>query len=213
MTKAAGVAQDAMALGFAVAKSKLLINPGSELTRRTLERGGQLPALKNAGATVLANACGPCIGNWERSDIAQGESNSILSSYNRNFAGRNDGNGATHAFVASPEIVAAMAMAGKLSFNPLTDSLTCADGSKRFRLRTPTSSSLPRRGFVLPTDVYEAPSKDSSGQQILISSTSQRLQIMPPFAPWDGRDAVKMPVLIKTQGKTTTDAISGIYAP
>lgn len=214
MARAASVARSAKDHGLNRAKSPLTITPGSELTRATIERDGHLHTLTDIGGVVLANACGPCIGNWNRKDVQPGQSNSILSSYNRNFAGRNDGNAATHAFVASPEIVVAMSLAGTLLFNPLTDHLRSDTGHEEFQLDPPSGPSLPRKGFKVTEDVYYRPPGSAAERArvgVAISPTSSRLQLIPPFSAWDGRDVLGMPVLIKTQGKTTTDAISRTY--
>lgn len=208
MSRAASVAADALEHGLCKSACKLTVTPGSELIRGTIERDGQLGTLKKIGGIVLANACGPCIGNWDRFDIQDGQNNSILSSYNRNFAGRNDGNAATHAFVASPELVVAMSLAGSLLFNPLTDELQ-GDNGEMFRLQPPSGRSLPLNGYKTPLDAYQHPPIDGEDVEVVIPSNSIRLQAIPPFSPWNGRDAVNMPILIKTKGKTTTDAISG----
>lgn len=208
MSRAASVAADALENGMDKAACKLTVTPGSELIRGTIERDGQLGTLTKIGGIVLANACGPCIGNWDRFDMPDGQDNSILSSYNRNFAGRNDGNAATHAFVASPELVVAMSLAGSLLFNPLTDDLHVGD--KSFRLKPPTGNSLPSRGYKATSEVYQRPPQDKSGLKVVIPPNSDRLQAIPPFAAWNGHNAVNMPILIKTKGKTTTDAISGM---
>lgn len=208
MSRAASVAADALGHGMTKSACKLTVTPGSELIRGTVERDGQLNALKKIGGIVLANACGPCIGNWDRSDVKDGETNSILSSYNRNFAARNDGNTATHAFVASPELVVAMSLAGSLLFNPLTDDLEV--NGKKFRLQTPSGRSLPMNGYKPTADTYQEQPKDSRNIEVIIPPDSNRLQAIPPFSAWNGQDVVNMPILIKTKGKTTTDAISGV---
>jgi aconitate hydratase len=159
---------------------------------------------------VLANACGPCIGQWDRRDVKKGEPNSILSSYNRNFTGRNDANPATHAFVTSPDLVVAMSIAGTLNFNPLTDTLKGADG-KEFKLKEPTGEALPARGFDPGEDTYQAPPEDRAAVDVAVSPTSDRLQVLEPFEPWDGKDAKDLPILIKAKGKTTTDHISSKF--
>jgi aconitate hydratase len=163
--------------------------------------------LQNIGGEVLANACGPCIGQWKRTDVKKGEKNSIITSYNRNFTGRNDSNPETHAFVTSPEIVTAMAIAGDLTFNPLKDSLAGANGEK-FQLKPPTGDELPSRGFDAGENTYQAPAADGSSIKVVVSPTSDRLQVLEPFQPWDGKDLLDMPVLIKAKGKCTTDHIS-----
>ena len=173
----------------------------------TIERDGQLKTLEDFGGLVLANACGPCIGQWDRRDVKKGEPNSIISSYNRNFTGRNDANPATHSFVTSPDIVVAMTLAGDLNFNPLVDTLKDKDG-KDFKLKAPTGDGLPSRGYDPGRDTYQAPPEDRSSVQVAVSPTSDRLQILEPFDAWDGKDALDMPILIKAKGKTTTDHIS-----
>lgn len=206
MSRAASIVEDALAHGL---KSKTIftVTPGSEQIRATIERDGQLKTFEEYGGMVLANACGPCIGQWDRTDVKKGEANSIISSYNRNFTGRNDGNPATHSFVASPDLVVAMTVAGRLSFNPLTDTLTGKDG-KEFKLKPPTGDSLPQRGYDAGEDTYQAPPVDRASVQVAVAPTSDRLQLLQPFQPWDGKDALDLPILIKAQGKTTTDHIS-----
>ncbi|KAK4500002.1 hypothetical protein PRZ48_008188 [Zasmidium cellare] len=196
MSRAASVARDALDHGLK-ASSEVTVTPGSELIRSTIARGGRLQTLEDFGSLILANACG----------IEKGEPNSIISSYNRNYAGRNDGNPDTHAFVSSPEIVMAMSIAGSLSFNPLTDKLTDSRGNK-FMLKPPSGDDLPDNGYVTPEDAYQAPPNDRTAVEVRISPLSERLQILPKFAPWNGEDATDMPILIKAQGKTTTDHIS-----
>lgn len=149
----------------------------------------------------------PCIGQWRREDVKKGEANSIISSYNRNFTGRNDANPATHAFVTSPDLVVALTLAGTLKFNPLTDKLTDSNG-KEFMLKAPTGDGLPSRGYDPGEETYQAPPADRSQVQVKVAPTSDRLQILAGFEAWDGKDAEDLPILIKTQGKTTTDHIS-----
>ncbi|KAI7472638.1 Aconitate hydratase [Hortaea werneckii] len=206
MSRASSIAQDALDHGIK-AKSVFTVTPGSEQIRATIERDGQLKTLEDFGGMVLANACGPCIGQWDRRDVKKGEPNSIISSYNRNFTGRNDANPATHSFVTSPDLVVAMTLAGSLNFNPLTDSLKDKDG-KDFMLKAPTGEGLPAQGYDPGRDTYQAPPQDRSSVQVAVSPTSDRLQILEPFTPWDGKDATDLPILIKAQGKTTTDHIS-----
>ncbi|PGH04367.1 aconitate hydratase, mitochondrial [Blastomyces parvus] len=206
MSRAASIARDALDHGIK-AKSLFTVTPGSEQIRATIERDGQLQTLEEFGGVILANACGPCIGQWDRKDVKKGEANSIISSYNRNFTGRNDANPATHAFVTSPDLVVAMTIAGTLNFNPLTDSLKGKDG-KEFKLKAPTGVGLPSRGYDPGRDTYQAPPKDRSAINVAVSPTSDRLQILEAFKPWNGKDAVGIPILIKAQGKTTTDHIS-----
>ncbi|KAF2679055.1 aconitate hydratase [Lentithecium fluviatile CBS 122367] len=206
MTRAASIAEDAMAHGIK-AKSLFTVTPGSEQIRATIERDGQLKTFEEFGGMVLANACGPCIGQWDRRDVKKGEPNSIISSYNRNFTGRNDANPATHSFVTSPDLVVAMTIAGTLNFNPLEDELTDANG-KKFKLKEPSGQGLPANGYDPGQDTYQAPPEDRSTVSVAVSPSSDRLQILQPFDAWDGKDATDLPILIKAQGKTTTDHIS-----
>jgi aconitate hydratase len=206
MTRSASICKQAEQAGLK-AKSKFIITPGSEQIRATIARDGILGVMEKAGGTVLANACGPCIGQWNRTDVKKGEKNSIITSYNRNFTARNDGNPATHAFVASPDIVTAMAFAGRLDFNPMTDSLTDANG-KPFKFHAPTGDELPSRGFDAGENTFQPPPHDRSKVDVIINAKSDRLQKLEPFAPWNGKDFENMPVLIKVQGKCTTDHIS-----
>ncbi|KAI9790843.1 MAG: Aconitate hydratase mitochondrial [Piccolia ochrophora] len=206
MSRAASLARDALDHGIK-AKSLFTVTPGSEQIRATIERDGQLQTLEEFGGLILANACGPCIGQWDRHDVKKGEPNSILSSYNRNFTGRNDANPATHAFVTSPDLVVAMSMAGTLKFNPLTDPLKDKDGND-FHLAAPTGAGLPSRGYDPGRDTYQAPPEDRQQVSVAVSPTSDRLQVLEPFNAWDGKDALDIPILIKAQGKTTTDHIS-----
>ncbi|KYK56688.1 aconitate hydratase [Drechmeria coniospora] len=206
LSRAASIARDALDHGLK-AKALFTVTPGSEQIRATIERDGQLQTFEEFGGTVLANACGPCIGQWDRRDVEKGQANSILSSYNRNFTGRNDSNPATHAFVSSPEMVLALTVAGSLHFNPLTDKLKDKDG-KEFMLKPPTGDSLPVRGYDPGNDTYQAPPKERASVTVQVSPTSDRLQILQPFQPWDTKDATNIPILIKAQGKTTTDHIS-----
>ncbi|BHF78873.1 aconitate hydratase [Sparganum proliferum] len=206
MSRAASIARQATEHGIK-AKAKFTVTPGSEQIRSTIERDGQAEALRAIGGVVLANACGPCIGQWSRQDVKKGEPNTIVSSYNRNFTGRNDANPATHAFVTSPEMVTALVLGGDLGFNPLTDELVAADGSV-FKLEPPTGSTLPAHGFDEGAMVYRAPPADSSGLTVNVDPKSDRLQLLQPFDKWDGDDLVDMPILIKIKGKCTTDHIS-----
>jgi aconitate hydratase len=204
--RAASVAKQALAKGLRV-KSKFTITPGSEQIRATIERDGQLQTLTDIGGKVLANACGPCIGMWSRDDIKHGERNTIINSYNRNFAKRNDDNPNTLAFVASPEIVTAYALAGRLSFNPLKDTLINDKGEK-VKLEPPTGVELPARGFDPGDSGYVEPAKDGSKVRVVIDPDSDRLQALSPFTPWEGMDLLDMPVLVQAKGKCTTDHIS-----
>jgi aconitate hydratase A / 2-methylisocitrate dehydratase len=206
MSRAAAVARQASARGVKAA-APFWVAPGSERTRATIERDGQLDALRAIGATVLASACGPCIGQWRRLDAPDG-ANTIVTSFNRNFPGRNDGHATTMSFIASPEIVTALAIAGRLSFDPRRDDLIGADGT-RFRLAPPESApALPEGGFERGRSLFVAPPEDGRGIEIPIAPDSQRLQRLEPWPAWDGRDLLDLPVLIKTKGKTTTDQIS-----
>lgn len=185
----------------------LTITPGSEQIRATIERDGLLHDLEKIGGLVLANACGPCIGQWKRSDVTYGEKNTIVTSYNRNFSGRNDANPGTHSFVTSPEIVVALALAGNLGFNPLKDTLKGATGEE-FRLDPPVGEELPKEGFDIGDPGYEAPAHDGDRVQIIIEPHSTRLEPLTPFKAWDGQDFIALPVLVKAEGKCTTDHIS-----
>lgn len=206
MGRCASIIKEAMKHGL---KSKIPFNvtPGSEQIRATIERDGIAQIMRDFGGTVLANACGPCIGQWSRSDVKKGEKNTIVTSYNRNFTGRNDANPATHAFVTSPEIVTAMSIVGHLDFDPRRDELTGKDG-KKFKLSDPFAAELPSKGFDPGQDTYEAPPKDGSGVKVDVDPKSNRLQLLQPFDKWDGKDLVEMTVLIKVKGKCTTDHIS-----
>lgn len=206
MSRSASIIKDAAEHGLK-AKSIFTVTPGSEQIRATIERDGQLETFKEFGGIVLANACGPCIGQWDRQDIKKGDKNTIVSSYNRNFTSRNDGNPQTHAFVASPELVTAFAIAGDLRFNPLTDKLKDKDGNE-FKLKAPFGNGLPERGYDPGENTYQAPPKDRAAVDVQIAPTSDRLQVLKPFKPWDGKDSLNMPILIKSLGKTTTDHIS-----
>lgn len=206
LSRGASIARDALNHGLK-AKSLFTVTPGSEQIRATIARDGQLQTFEEFGGVVLANACGPCIGQWDRQDVKKGEANSILSSYNRNFTGRNDGNPATHSFVTSPDLVVALSIAGSLSFNPLTDKLKDKDGNE-FMLAPPTGNALPERGYDPGENTYQAPPADRSTVQVQVSPSSDRLQVLSPFNAWDGKDALDMPILIKAKGKTTTDHIS-----
>jgi len=206
LERAASIAQQAIDKNIEL-KSEFTITPGSEQVRFTAERDGQLGKLETIGGVVLANACGPCIGQWARHNDNPDEANSIITSFNRNFSKRNDGNPKTHSFVASPEIVTAMAMAGDLGFNPLTDSLTNKNG-KEVKLDAPTGLELPPLGFDVKDRGYQAPAEDGSNVVVAVSETSDRLQLLTPFAPWEGTDLEGMKVLMKAKGKCTTDHIS-----
>jgi aconitate hydratase len=206
MTRVADIAGQAAAHGLE-AVAPLMVTPGSEQIRATIDRDGQLQSLRKVGATVLANACGPCIGQWQRRPALDAP-NTIVTSYNRNFRGRNDGQPATMSFIASPEIVTAFAIAGSLSFNPTTDSLTAADG-RPFRLNPPRQApEVPPRGFDRGRTAYVAPPSDGRVVTLVANPKSERIQLLEPWPAWDGRDLIDLPVLVKVTGKTTTDQIS-----
>ena len=207
MSRAADLAKQAKSKGIK-AKIPLLVTPGSEKIRATIERDGQIDWLKTIGATVLANACGPCIGQWHRPELKPGEKNTIVTSYNRNFPGRNDGKRETMNFIASPELVIALSLSGSLSFNPLEDSLTNSDGVT-FKLEPPkTAPDVPSNGFVDITDIYNPPSETPDDVKVLIDPNSDRLQKLEPFLPWNKKDFNDLPILMKAKGKCTTDHIS-----
>ncbi len=190
-------------------RSRSSSRPGSEQIRATIDRDGQLAELETIGATVLANACGPCIGQWKRDELKPGEKNSIVTSFNRNFPRRNDGNPETLAFIASPEIVIAYALAGRLSFNPLDRPDRRRPTARSSRCAPPTKApDLPANGFVRDATGYLAPSADGSRVDLRVAPDSERLQLLAPFAPWDGKDFVELPLLLKAKGKCTTDHIS-----
>ncbi|KAK0462177.1 aconitate hydratase 2 [Armillaria novae-zelandiae] len=195
MSRSASIANEAASHGLAI-KSKFTITPGSEQVRATIERDGQIKAFEDVGGVVLANACGPCIGQWDRKDVPKGTPNSIITSYNRNFTGRNDANPATHAFVASPDIVTAMVFAGSLSFNPTTDTLIGSDG-KPFKFSDPSGNEL-----------LHPPPADRASVSVAVDPKSDRLQLLQPFQPWNGKTPSDLPILIKVKGKCTTDHIS-----
>ena len=201
VSRSADIASQAEKAGLKT-KIPLMVTPGSDQIHNTIERDGQLAILEKAGAQVLANACGPCIGQWKRDDIKIGDKNSIITSYNRNFRGRNDENPETNAFIASPELVTAIAFSGDLNFNPLTDSI----GS--FKFSPPKGDELPKKGFVAGLAGFIAPPEDGSKVVVKVDPKSNRLQLLEPFAKWDGKDYTGLPVLLKAQGKCTTDHIS-----
>ncbi|WBO85301.1 MULTISPECIES: aconitate hydratase [Hymenobacter] len=206
ITRAASIAGQAVSKGLTV-NAEFTVTPGSELVRYTVERDGLLDTFAQMGGVVLANACGPCIGQWARHTDDPKRRNSIITSFNRNFAKRNDGNPNTHAFVASPEIVTAFAIAGDLTFNPLTDTLTTKDG-QQVKFDEPRGIELPPAGFAVEDAGFQAPAADGSGVEVLVAPTSDRLQLLDPFKAWEGTDLKGLRLLIKAQGKCTTDHIS-----
>ncbi|MDR6195089.1 aconitate hydratase [Siphonobacter sp. SORGH_AS_0500] len=206
ISRAASVAQQAVDKKLK-AKAEYTITPGSELVRFTIERDGFIGIFDTMGAVVMANACGPCIGQWARHTQDPTRKNSIITSFNRNFKSRNDGNPNTHAFVASPEIVTAFAIAGDLTFNPMTDTLVNEEG-QAVKFDEPQGLQLPPRGFAVEDAGYQAPAEDGSTVQVIVSPTSDRLQLLEPFTPWEGTDITGLKLLIKAKGKCTTDHIS-----
>ncbi len=206
ISRAASLAEQAVAKKLQVT-SEYTITPGSEQVRFTVARDGFLDTFAKIGGVVLANACGPCIGQWARHDVEMGEKNSIITSFNRNFSKRADGNPNTHSFVASPEIVTALAIAGRLTFNPLTDTLVNTDGVE-VMLDEPSGLELPTKGFAVEDAGYQAPAIDGSQVEVIVSPTSDRLQILEPFKEWEGTDLKGLKLLIKAKGKCTTDHIS-----
>jgi aconitate hydratase len=206
ISRAVSLAKQVSAKGLK-SKAEFMINPGSEQIRYTIERDGFLDVFNEVGATVFTNACGPCIGMWDRVGAEKKEKNTIIHSFNRNFAKRADGNPNTYAFVASPEIVTAMAIAGDLSFNPLTDTLT-NNKSEQVKFDAPSGDELPTKGFAVEDAGYQAPAADGSGVKVLVEPTSKRLQLLDPFTAWEGVDLKGLKLLIKAKGKCTTDHIS-----
>jgi aconitate hydratase len=206
LSRAASIAQQAIDKGLGT-KSSFGINPGSEQVRYTADRDGLLSVFEKLDATIFTNACGPCIGMWDRVGAEKQERNTIVHSFNRNFAKRADGNPNTCAFVASPEMVAAIAISGRLDFNPLTDTLT-NDKGEQIKLDAPVGDELPAKGFAVGDNGYQAPAEDGSGVQVVVSPTSHRLQLLEPFAAWEGTDLKGLKLLIKAKGKCTTDHIS-----
>jgi aconitate hydratase len=206
MRRAAHIARQGIKAGLK-AKTPFLVTPGSERIHQTIKRDGIMATFEQMGGTVLANACGPCIGQWKRSDVGKDEANTIVSSFNRNFPGRNDGSQATLSFLTSPEIVTALAFAGTLEFDPIHGTLTTPDG-KAFRFAPPDGEELPRDGFARGEEGYEGPAADGGGVQVIVRPDSERLQLLQPFPRWDGKDFERLPILVKTKGKTTTDHIS-----
>ena len=206
ITRAASVARQAVEKDLKV-HSEFTVTPGSELVRYTIDRDGLIKSFEEIGGVVLANACGPCIGQWARHGADKQEKNSIITSFNRNFAKRNDGNPNTHSFVASPEIVTAMAIAGNLTFNPLTDTLVNEKGVA-VKLDEPEGMELPVKGFDVEDNGYQAPAEDGSNVEVKVDPESRRLQLLTPFQPWNGEDMTGLRLLIKAKGKCTTDHIS-----
>lgn len=207
ISRAADVAAQALAHGVK-SKSQLFISPGSEQVFETVKRDGMLSTLEAAGGVVLTNSCGPCIGQWKRDDVVEGTKNSIITSFNRNFRGRNDGNPETEGFISSPEVVVAMGLAGRLDFNPMKDELTGAKGEK-FKLKEPKKADdIPPNGFIPKRDGFVAPADDGGKVQVKIAPTSDRLQELAAFPAWNGNDYMDLPLLLKAKGKCTTDHIS-----
>jgi len=207
MGRAADISKQAQKVGLK-AKIPLMVSPGSNQIFETIKRDGQMRELEAIGAVVLSNACGPCIGQWKRDDIKPGEKNSIITSFNRNFPARNDANPETMAFIASPEIVVAYALAGRLDFDPMKDEIDLP-GGKKFKLQPPeVADEFPKKGFVTSLEGYQAPAEDGARVQIEVSPTSDRIQLLAPFPRWDGNDFMELPLLLKAKGKCTTDHIS-----
>jgi aconitate hydratase A / 2-methylisocitrate dehydratase len=206
MQRSAHIAMQGIKAGLR-ARTPFLITPGSERIHQTIKRDGIMETFERMGGTVLANACGPCIGQWKRADVGREEANTIVSSFNRNFPGRNDGSAATLSFLTSPEIVTALAFAGTLEFDPVNGTIPGPDG-RPFRFTPPEGEELPARGFDRGEEGYEAPADDPDSVDVEVSPTSERLQLLQPFPRWDGRDFERLPILVKTKGKTTTDHIS-----
>ncbi len=206
ITRAAAVAREALAAGVK-ARVPLLITPGSEQVYATIERDGLLSVFRDFGATVLANACGPCIGQWQRDDFPKGTPNTIVNSFNRNFPARNDGNPSTLSFIASPEVVIAYSVAGTLEINPVADEIP-VNGRKVRLSPPPPAPEVPEKGFVFKAEGYVAPPEKPAGVNVRVKPGSERLQLLEPFPAWDGKDYVELPVILKAKGKCTTDHIS-----
>ena len=207
MSRAASLAEQAKIKGIK-SKIPLLVTPGSEQIRGTIERDGQMGSLVDIGATVLANACGPCIGQWNRPELQKDQQNTIVTTFNRNFPGRNDGRRSTLNFIGSPEMIIALALGGRLSFNPLKDDLVASDGT-RFKLEPPKPApEIPKSGFIRPEGIFIAPPENSDDVEVLVNSNSKRLQRLEPFPKWNGKDFQNIPIMVKTKGKCTTDHIS-----
>lgn len=206
ISRSAHIAKQGLKAGLK-AKAQFLVTPGSERIYHTMKRDGFMQTFEEMGATVLANACGPCIGQWKRDDVKKGESNSIISSFNRNFPGRNDGIAETLSFLSSPEIVTAMAFAGDMTFDPVKGTLTAADGTK-VQFEPPRGEELPAKGFAKGEEGFVAPAENGDNLTVDLPPTSERLQLLQPFPKWDGKDFSKLPILVKAKGKCTTDHIS-----
>lgn len=206
ISRSAHIARQGLKAGLK-AKTPFLVSPGSERIYHTMKRDGFLETFEQLGGTVLSNSCGPCIGQWKRADGVKGKADSIVSSFNRNFPGRNDGINETLSFLASPEVVTAYALSGDLGFDPVNQKLKGADG-KEFTLEPPHGEELPAKGFAKGEEGFVAPAENGEGLTVDIPPTSERLQLLQPFPRWDGKDFEKLPLLIKTKGKTTTDHIS-----
>ena len=206
IARAASIVEQAVEKGL-VSKAEFGINPGSEQVRYTIARDGFIDTFEKLGTKIFTNACGPCIGQWDREGADKGEKNTIIHSFNRNFSKRADGNPNTHAFVASPEMVAALAIAGDLGFNPITDTLTNSNG-EQVKLNAPTGDELPKKGFAVEDAGYQAPAEDGSAIDIAVSPSSSRLQLLENFPLWDGTNITAAKLLIKVEGKCTTDHIS-----
>jgi len=201
--RSAMIAEQAMQIGVKM-KQPFLVSPGSTQIQNTITRDGQMKTFESVGATVLANACGPCIGQWKRDDVKHGDKNTIVTSFNRNFRGRNDANMETLAFIGSPEMVMALGLAGRLDFNPMTDELEGPNG--KIKLKAPSAPELPEKGFVPDTEGYQKP--EGATAKVDVNPASDRLQLLSPFTKWDGQDFVDHLVLAKAKGKCTTDHIS-----
>jgi aconitate hydratase len=206
ISRSAHIAQQGLKVGLK-AKTPFLVSPGSERIYNTMKRDGFLETFEKLGGTVLSNSCGPCIGQWKRADGVKGKADSIVSSFNRNFPGRNDGINETLSFLASPEIVTAYAISGNLAFDPVNQKIKGADG-KEFKFEPPQGEELPAKGFAKGEEGFVAPAANGEGLTVEVPPTSERLQLLQPFPRWDGKDFEKLPLLIKTKGKTTTDHIS-----
>jgi aconitate hydratase len=206
MARSASLTKQALDAGIKF-KTPYNVTPGSEQIRATIERDGFIDIFHEAGGTVLANACGPCIGQWNRHDVPKESKNSIITSYNRNFAKRNDGNINTHAFVSSPELVTVCALSGRLDFDPANDTIKTPDG-KDFKFEEPFGKELPPKGFDPGENTFQAPPENGTGLAVSVDASSSRLALLDAFDTWDGKDLTEMPVLIKAKGKCTTDHIS-----